>query len=161
MTTKTLANHIHKVRALLAKTTANGCTPREAASALDLAATIVAKHKLNPADFIWPEPPTGYHWEGECGRGGTVVETPVQPQPSNAEKPKREPKLKADPKQPRVIKKALIIEMMRRPDGVTVAQLIDEFDILAHSARAILSVYGREIGGVTYDRATKVYRAAP
>src|SRR5690606_6221249 len=91
MTTKTATNHIRKVRALLAKTTANGCEPAEAASALSLASTIITKHGLNPADFIWPEPPAGWRWEGVRGHGGTVVEAP-------AEKPKRQPKAKAEPK---------------------------------------------------------------
>src|SRR5690606_16782061 len=77
MTTTTATNRIHKVRALLTKTTANGCTPGQAASALSLASTIVFKHGLNPADFIWPEPPAGWRWEGVRGHGGTVVEAPA------------------------------------------------------------------------------------
>lgn len=166
--TKT-ANHTRKVRALLAKTTANGCEPAEAASALTMASTIVAKHSLSPTDFIWPEPPTGWRWEGVRGHGGTVVEMPAEkpkrtkakadaaPAPKVKRQPKAEP---AEPKKPRVTKKARIIEMLRRPGGVTIEAIMAEFGMLAHSARAAVSVYGREIGGTTYDKATKVYRAA-
>jgi hypothetical protein len=149
--TKT-ANHTRKVRALLAKTTANGCEPAEAASALTMASIIVAKHGLNPTDFIWPEPPTGYRWEGQRGHGGTIVEAP-------APKPRRTKAKSAEPKQPRRTKKEIIVAMLRQPGGTTIHAITALFGTKPHSARAAISVYGREIGGVTYEPVTKAYRA--
>ncbi len=156
MTTKTFASHTHKVRALLAKSAANGCTPGETASALSLASAIVTKHGLNPADFTWPEPPAGWRWEGVRGHGGTVVDAP-------AEKLKRTGAAKAEaptaPKAKGPTKKAQIIAMLRQPGGTTIDAIVARFGVQRHSARAAVSVFGREIGGVSYDKATKAYRA--
>lgn len=149
--TKT-ANHARKVRALLVKTTANGCEPAEAVSALMTASAIVAKHGLNTNDFIWPEPPTGYRWEGKRGHGGTVVEVP-------APRPKRTNAKSAEPKQPRRTKKEIIVAMLRQPGGTTIDAITALFGTKPHSARAAISVYGREIGGVIYDPTTKAYCA--
>lgn len=167
MTTTTATNRIHKVRALLAKTTANGCTPGEAASALSLASTIVFKHGLNPADFIWPEPPAGWRWEGVRGHGGTVVEAPAE-KPKRRRtmkakadaKPARKPKVPAEPKPKRPTRYDRVAEMLQRPDGVTIAQMMAEFGVLAHTARAMISIGKRRAGlTVAYDKSAKVYRA--
>lgn len=65
-----------------------------------------------------------------------------------------EPKAKA--KGP--TRKEQIIEMLRSPGGTTIDAMTARFNILPHTARACISVFGREIGGVSYDRKTKVYR---
>lgn len=166
MTAKTATNHIRKVRALLAKTTANGCEPAEAASALSLASTIITKHGLNPADFLWPEPPAGWRWDGIRGHGGTVVEAPAEKSKrTRAAKAKAEPRCERKPKAPAESKakgptrKEQIIEMLRSPDGTTIDAIVARFGVQRHSARAAISVFGREIGGVSYDREAKIYRA--
>lgn len=162
------ANHTRRINALLKKTTFNGCTSGEAASALSLASTIITKHGLNPAEFTWPEPPAGWRWEGVRGHGGTVVEAPAEkPKRTRATKakteanPRRERKTKASaaPKATGPTKKEQIIAMLRQPDGTTIDAIVARFGVQRHSARAAISVFGREIGGVTYDRETKVYRA--
>jgi len=166
MTTKTATNHVRKVRALLAKTTANGCTPGEAASALSLASTIVSKHGLNPADFTWPEPPAGWRWEGEPGHGGSMVEAPAEmPKRTRAAtakaeaKPARKPKVPAEPKPKRPTRYDRVAEMLQRPEGVTIAQMMAEFGILPHTARAMISIGKRRAGlAVAYDKGSKVYR---
>lgn len=156
MTTKTARNHIHKIRALLAKTTANGCTPGEAASALSLASTMITKHGLNPADFIWPDPPAGWRWGGVRGHGGTVVEAP-------AEKPKRKQKAKAEPspeREPaRITNGERLASLAARPDGFTIDDITAMLGILPHTARALISVELRKRRGlkVEIDRETRRY----
>jgi len=169
MTTKTATNRIRKVRALLAKTTANGCEFAEAASALGLASIIITKHGLNPADFIWPEPPAGWRWEGVRGHGGTVVEAPAEkPKRTRTTKTKaeakprreRKPKAPAEPMPKRPTRYDRVAEMLQRAEGVTIAQMMAEFGILPHTARAMISIGKRRAGlTVAYDKAAKTYRA--
>lgn len=146
------SNLYRKVRALVMKTVANGCTVGEAINAANLASRIITDRKLDPARINWPAPPTGYGWDGEPGRGGKMVEQPAEPK---AMKPKRKP---AEPKAKGPTRKAQIIEMLRSPGGTTIDAMTARFNILPHTARACISVFGREIGGVSYDRKTKVYR---
>ena len=39
-----------------------------------------------------------------------------------------------------------LIEMLRRPEGVTIAQVQEAFGILPHSARAQISMLGKKLG---------------
>lgn len=155
--TKALANHTRRINALLKKNTFNGCTPGESASALSLASTIITKHGLNPADFTWPEPPAGWRWEGVRGHGGSVVEAPaVRPKRTRARNTEANP---AEPKAKGPSRKEQIVAMLRQPGGTTIDAIVARFGVQRHSARASISVFGREIGGVSYDKATGVYRA--
>lgn len=47
-----------RVEALLDKTEANGCTPGEAAAALEKAEELTAKYELDPGSFQWPQRPS-------------------------------------------------------------------------------------------------------
>lgn len=47
-----------RIGALLDKTEANGCTPGEAAAAIEEAEELVAKYKLEPNAFRWPPRPS-------------------------------------------------------------------------------------------------------
>lgn len=47
-----------RIAALLDKTEANGCTPGEAATALEKAEELVAKYGLDPISFRWPPRPS-------------------------------------------------------------------------------------------------------
>lgn len=47
-----------RVEALLDKTEANGCTPGEAAAALEKAEELVGKYELDPGAFLWPPRPS-------------------------------------------------------------------------------------------------------
>jgi hypothetical protein len=58
------SNITRKVKALLAKTVANGCTADEATSALQVAKDIVAKHNLDAVKLKWPPCP-GRHGGGQ------------------------------------------------------------------------------------------------
>ena len=50
--------------------------------------------------------------------------------------------------------------MLQRAEGVTIAQMMAEFGILPHTARAMVSIVKRRAGlTVAYDKAAKVYRA--
>lgn len=155
--TKAPTNHTRRINALLKKTTFNGGTPGEAASALSLASTIVSKHGLNPADFVWPEPPAGWRWEGVRGDSGTVVAAPAQ-------KPKRKPKAKVEPsperKPARITNGERLAALAARPGGFTIEDITTMLGILPHTARALISVELRKRRGlkVEIDRETKRYR---
>jgi len=45
----------------------------------------------------------------------------------------------AKPKHPRQTKRDLIIEMLRRPEGATLSELIDTLGWQAHTVRAVIS----------------------
>ena len=47
--------------------------------------------------------------------------------------------------QPKPKRADQLIEMMRRPEGVTVAQMQEAFGILPHSARAQISMLGKKL----------------
>lgn len=164
-------NHYRKVRALVAKTIANGCEPAEAASALSLASKIIEEHKLNASLIDWPTPPTGYEWRGEPGQGGRIEEaaevapTPKPAKPKKAKKPKAEkPAQPASddgtpkPRRPGT-NAARVVEWLQRPGGVTLDHIVKTLNVQAHTARAMVSVESRRLGRkAEYDRATKIYR---
>lgn len=83
------SNTYRKLRALVAKTVANGCTPEGAVSAANLANSI-SEQQLNPSLIAWPAPPAGWGWDGEPGRGGKMVVQPeAQPAPKRGRKAKQ------------------------------------------------------------------------
>lgn len=181
MTATSSSNTYRKVRALIAKTVANGCTPGEAVSAANLASKIIADHNLDPARIDWPAPPAGYGWDGEPGRGGQMVERPKAEKPKPARKaatprgtdgerladvvadaerkPRRAKKPAAEPKAARKTVGERLVEMLRRPNGVTIADIMAEFGVQAHSARALISVEARKKRGldIRLDKATGRY----
>ena len=73
-------------------------------------------------------------------------------------------KAKAKPAgQPKPKRADQLAEMLRRPEGVTIAQVQEAFGILPHSARAQISMLGKKLGTkVESERAAKgeplVYR---
>jgi len=160
------SNHYRKVRALVMKTVATGCTVGEAVNAANLASKIIADHGLDPARIDWPTSPTGYGWDGEPGRGGKMIERPAsKPKPAKTEaKPRRErkPKAPAEPKAPRKTNGERLAEMAARPEGFTIEEVIETFGILPHTARALISIELRKRRGlkVEIDRETKRYRTA-
>lgn len=187
MTATSSSNTYRKVRALIAKTVANGCTPGEAVSAANLASKIIADHNLDPARIAWPAPPAGYGWDGEPGRGGQMVERPKAEKPKPARKtaaprgsdgerladvmaglraqadaerkPRRARRPTAEPKAPRKTVGERLVEMLRRQNGVTIADIMVEFGVQAHSARALISVEARKKRGlaIRLDKATGRY----
>jgi len=64
-----------RIEALLKKTVANGCTPGEAAAAIDNAEELVAKYDLDPGSFRWPPRPSTAFGSGTPG-----PKPPKQPQ---------------------------------------------------------------------------------
>lgn len=72
---------------------------------------------------------------------------------------KRRERKPAEPKAKEPTKKEQIVAMLRSPEGTTLDAIVARFGVQRHSARASVSVFGREIGGVSYDKATRVYRA--
>jgi len=147
-------NTYRKVRALVAKTVANGCTVGEAVNAANLASTIITKQKLDPTRIVWPTPPTGYGWAGEPGQGGKVVEWLVEKQA------KIKPNKSVEPKQPRITNGERLAALAARPAGFTIEDITTMLGILPHTARALISVELRKRRGlkVEIDRETKRYR---
>ncbi len=159
------SNLYRKARALAAKTVTAGCTPHEHVAATNLAVTIIAKHGLDAGRIGWPTPPAGFAWSGEPGRS-EVVEKPVEQktgakhgaEPAMA---KSLPDGKAKkPKRPTVGE--LLLAMLQRPKGATLEEIMAAFGILAHSARAIISIEARKKRGlnVKLDRKTGRYSIA-
>lgn len=150
------SNIYRKARALTAKTVTAGCTPAEHVAATNLAVTIIAKHKLDPTRIAWPEPPEGWRWSGAAGQS-EMVEVPAEPKL----KPRRKSRTRqpAEPKVTRVTVGDRLVAMLRRPGGATIAEIMTEFGMLAHSARAIISIEARKKRGleVTLDRKTGKY----
>ena len=147
-------NEYRKVRALLAKTMQAGCTEGEAVSALETALKLIGQYGLDEAKLTITVP-EGY----VRGEGNTLVKVAPQAEAKPACR-LRQSKPKGDaPKQPKgPTKKQQVIDWLSRPEGLTIAQLMEAHHTLKHSARATISIIGREIGGVVYDKETKVYR---
>ncbi len=70
-----------RVAALLDKTEANGCTPGEAAAALEKAEELVAKYHLDPGAFRWPPRPSTTF--------GSATSAPTPSKPPRAAAPSR------------------------------------------------------------------------
>lgn len=74
-------------------------------------------------------------------------------------KPRRARKPAAEPKAARKTVGERLVEMLRRPNGVTIADIMAEFGVQAHSARALISVEARKKRGldIRLDKATGRY----
>lgn len=161
------SNTYRRVRALCAKTVAANATVHESVSAFSLASKIITDHDLDPRRIEWPTPPTGYRWEGVPGRGGTVVEMPVEkPKGKRAQKAEAKaapkPKAKAAPTPKRVPAGERLAKMAARPEGFTVWEVMEAFGIQQHSARAMISTELRKVRGldVRLDKETRRYSVA-
>lgn len=167
------SNLYRKARALVMKTVSAGCTPHEHAAATNLAVTIITKHGLDARRIDWPAPPAGFAWSGEPGRS-EIIQKPIEPKAKPARKgrasptdakPARRPRRPTDDNTPKPKRQTVgerLVEMLRRPDGATIEEITDAFGILAHSARAIISIEARKKRGleVKLDRATGRYSVA-
>jgi hypothetical protein len=167
------SNLYRKARALVAKTVTAGCTPHEHVAATNLAVGITAKHGLDASRIDWPAPPAGFAWSGETGRS-EVAEKPVEPKAKPARKGKastanaksaRRSHKATDNDAPKLKRRTggeRLVDMLQRPDGATLEEIMAAFGVLAHSARAIISIEARKKRGldVKLDRATGRYSVA-
>jgi hypothetical protein len=141
MTNKVPTHITRKVTALLAKTTdSSGCSAGEKLSAYQLATDTCAKHHVDRSSFEgWPDHDRVEQWKAMVGDGnGTATEQSVPPAEHMAsEKPrKRKQGGRADK----------LMELISRDIGVSLAELMGEFGILKHTARAYLSTIPRDHG---------------
>ncbi|NMG39745.1 DUF3489 domain-containing protein [Chelativorans sp. ZYF759] len=148
----TTSNHYRKARALVAKIEANGCTAGEAASALQTASDIVAKHGLEPSRIDWPVAPAGYTVEGTLGVDAKVIKVEAEePATTNAPKTPRRPSSRKLPPRTRAAGEPTqgerVAEMVDRPDGTSLVEIIEALEILPHSARALITVHLRKKRG--------------
>lgn len=140
-------NEYRKVRALLAKTVAAGCTEGEAISSLETALKLIDQYGLDRAKLEITVP------EGYTITDGKVVPASKAPRPKKAKA-----KDGAASKAPRVTRTARLIEMLKA--GTTIDAITTEMGILPHTARAMISTANRKVldNKVQYDRATKTYK---
>lgn len=145
MTHKIPSHIMRKVTALLAKTTeTSGCTAGEKLSAYQLAVDTCAKHSADRSRFEgWPGHDQIEKWRAMVGDGnGAATEVPTKPEDVDVPlKPKRPYKRQQGGRADR------LMELLSRDIGVSLAELIGEFGILQHTARAYLSTIPR--GGGT------------
>lgn len=123
-------NIIRKVTSLLAKTTASGCTPGEAASALSLARDLIHKYNL-PVEhpkFNWP-----------------AVDAAVEAHVGEAPKPKRPYVKRGDSKTARAA------AMLMGEGGALVEDLMLEFGWAPHTVRGFISHYLKRNPGVIVE----------
>ncbi|MFN4274102.1 MAG: DUF2786 domain-containing protein [Aliihoeflea sp.] len=136
-----ISSAYRKARALLAKTEANGCTNGEAASALQTASDITAKHGLDHSRIDWPDAPAGYRVEGTLGKDAKVIKEPAT---TAAPKKERKPSSRKLPPRARVAggptQGQRVAEMVDRPDGASLDEIVEALGVLPHSARALITV---------------------
>jgi len=94
----------------------------------------------------------------------STITTPA-PKPTRkpaAKKAKAKPaKRIKKPDQPRTFKKDRLVEMLRRPEGATIEEIIKAFGILPHSSRAMISVSAKRLGVEATRDDRKAYRLPP
>jgi hypothetical protein len=138
MTNKTPSHVVRKVTALIAKTTeASGCTAGEKLSAYQLAVDACAKHHIDRSRFEgWPDHDRVEQWRAMVGDGnGAATEQPATPaEPIEVQKPRKRKQCGRADK---------LMELLSRDIGVSLPELMGEFGILKHTARAYLSTIPR------------------
>jgi uncharacterized protein DUF3489 len=100
-----------------------------------------------------PSKPANSRWKRARKSEAAAAGAPAQGQagetgagsPPEAPVTRRRSK-RAAARPPRVTKAKQTMGMLTRPEGTTVAELVDRFDIQPHSARAIISVLPRKVG---------------
>lgn len=125
-----------KIRALLAKTVKAGATAHEQVAATDLARKLVAKHGLKEGDFTWPAPSAqSQAWKA----AKAPPRAPKAPKPAKgATRPTKPAK--------RPTRGDEVVELLRRKNGATIAEMVTRFGLQAHSLRALISVESRKRG---------------
>lgn len=127
-----------KIRALLAKSVKNGCTPAEQEAATTKAREMVAKHGLKTTNFTWP----AASWNAEPKKAAKAApRAPKAAKPSKAPRPRT--KAATEPKR-RPTRGDEVVELLRRKSGATIAEMVTRFGLQPHSLRAIISVERRK-----------------
>jgi hypothetical protein len=128
-----------KIRALLAKTVKNGCTPAEQEAATAKARGLVKQYGLNGSDFTWPAPPKAEPKKAAKG----APRAPKAAKPGKAPRPRAKP---ATEPTKRATRGDEVVELLRRKNGATIAEMVTRFGLQPHSLRAIISVESRKRG---------------
>lgn len=123
-----------KIRALLAKTVNNGCTPAEQEAATAKARGLVKQYGLSQAHFTWPAPPAKPVAKAPRARKGT--------KPSKGAS-RTKPATKPAKRRTRGDE---VVDLLRRKNGASIAEMVTRFALQPHSLRAIISVESRKRG---------------
>lgn len=147
---------------------ADNQTGPERAAALNGASRLASEQGI--AITTWPEPPSGYQWQGQPGAGGHLVrvgvpwwrgspDVPVQPAeaivtdaPPPADKSVR----------PTSLTPALerLVALVGRPDGITVSELEGKLGLRPASVKVMVSRVRQAGYSVTFDRQGRRYHMA-
>lgn len=127
-----------KIRALLAKSVKNGCTPAEQEAATAKARGLVKQYGLMESAFIWPAPaPKAKRKKPAKG----ALRAPKASKPGKA--PRARAKPATEPTRPPT-RGDEVVELLQRKNGATIAEMVTRFGLQPHSLRAIISVESRK-----------------
>lgn len=131
------------LEALLAQAADPDHTPNEQAAALSVAAR---EHTPDPT---WPDPPTGWQWHDGCVIRSDLLHLyePSQPTPAEAEQaaePEQATRPQRAPKPGSNV--AIVLDLLRRPEGVSIEEMVAELGCKPHSAKAMISIYVKRVG---------------
>lgn len=154
-------NDYRKVRALLAKTVAAGCTEGEAVSALELALKLTKQFGLDMAKLTITVPDGYAIKKGSLVKIiGTAKTGPVEQEASKPSQPK-----KSDPKTGDASGEyragtaaAKVVDAMRSPAGMDPKAMQAELGVLPHTLRGMIS-HAKKRLGLTVALKDGVYRA--
>lgn len=129
-----------KIRALLAKTVKNGCTPAEQETATAKARGLVKQYGLKEADFTWPAPPPKAESKKAAKAPRRAPKAPTRGKGAiRAAKPATKPAK-------RQTRGDEVVELLQRKNGATIEEMVTRFGVQPHTLRAVISVESRKRG---------------
>lgn len=146
-------NEYRKVRALLAKTVAAGCTEGEAVSSLELAMKLAKQYNLDMSRLTITVP------DGYDLKDGKLVKKAPAPKADKPSKPASpNASTKATGEYRAGSAAAKVVAAMRSPEGMDPKAMQAELGVLPHTLRGMISVAKKRLG-LTITLKDGIYRA--